>query len=48
MGVNFKNIYQNLAISKSGKSHIKIVKFEAEKLHSNIRVYQRKFEFAFK
>ena len=30
MGVNFINKYQNLVISKSGKSHIKIVKFEVE------------------
>ena len=28
MGVNFIKIYQNLVISKSGKSRNKIVKFE--------------------
>ena len=32
MGVNFINKYQNWVISKSGKSHIKILKFEAENL----------------
>ena len=30
MGVNFMNKYQNLVLSKSEKSHIKILKFEVK------------------
>ena len=37
-GVKFMKKYQNLFISKSGKSHIKIVKFEVENLRSTTRV----------
>ena len=36
MEVNFINKYQNLVISKSGKSHIKIVQFEVENLKLKI------------
>ena len=41
MGVSFIKKYQNLVISKSEKSNIRIVKFEAENfeyLRSDIRV----------
>ena len=36
MGVNFINKYKNLVISKSGKSHNKIAKFEVENLKLRI------------
>ena len=36
MGVNFIKIYQNLVISKSGKSHNKSVKFEVALLSNCI------------
>ena len=42
MGVNYINTYQMLVISKSGKSHIKIVKFEVKIL--NICVLKFKVE----
>ena len=36
MGINVINKYQNLVISKSGKSYIKTVKFEVENLKLRI------------
>ena len=36
MGDNVINKYQNLVFSKSGKSHIKVVKFEVENLKLKI------------
>ena len=38
MGVNVINKYQNLVISKRGKSHTEILKFEVENMRSNTRV----------
>ena len=42
MGVNIINKCQNLVISKSGKSHIKIVKFEFEILKLKMCVQIRR------
>ena len=48
--VNFINNYQNLVISKSGKSHYKIVKLENKNVgHLRYKVWSWKFwEFVFK
>ena len=48
MGVNFINKCQNLVVSKSGKSHIKIVQFSLmvkffEYLHSNTIVKEKPY-----
>ena len=43
MGVDFIQKYKNLVISKSGKSHIKIIKIEVENLE-HLRCKVVKFE----